>query len=157
MKKVSSFFTLVLVILLSISVEKAEAQSMGKQTVAMMQESPAGSKIIRFIKAVNKGEPVSEEFIKTIFHEDLIAKAGLGRLKEIMENDIPQNDGKLTVYLMKRTERYKFEIFVKGSKSNEWLKMEFLHKGANPYRIVSLGLDAIDNAPEGVDKPIKLD
>lgn len=157
MKRVSSIFTLLFVVLLSIWAQQAEAQSMGKQTLAMMEESPAGSKIIRFIKAVNKGEGVSEEFIKTIFHEDLIAKAGLGRLKEIMENEIPENDGKLSVYLMRRTERFKFEIFAKGSKSNEWLKMEFLHKGANPYRIVSLGLDAIDNAPEGADKPIKLD
>lgn len=157
MKKVNNVFTFLAVAFLLIFAPQVQAQSMGKQTVAMMEESPAGSKILRFVKAVNKGESVSDDFIKTIFHEDLIAKAGLVKLKNIIETDIPENDGKLSLYLVERTERFKFVVHAKGSKSNEWLKLEFLHKGAAPYRIESLGVDVVDEAPEGADKVMKID
>lgn len=142
---------------LLISVQQIHAQSMGKQTVAMMEESPAGSKILSFVKAVNKGEAVTDEFIKSIFHEDLIAKAGLVRLKNIIEADMPENDGKLSLYLVERTERFRFVVHAKGSKSGEWLKLDFLHKGAAPYKIESLGVDTVDNAPKGADKAMKID
>ncbi|MCE7995338.1 MAG: hypothetical protein HEP71_25395 [Roseivirga sp.] len=157
MKKINSAFALLLMISLLAGGEIARAQSMGKQTVAMLEESPAGSKILRFVKAVNKGEAIPDDFIKLIFHEDLIAKAGLAGLKNMMENDIPENDGKLTLYLVERVERFKFVLYAKGSKSPGWLKMDFTHKGSSPYKIVGVGVDGIDEAPERADKPMKID
>lgn len=157
MKKINSAFAFILVAFLLAAGQITQAQSMGKQTVAMLEESPAGSKILRFVKAANKGEAISDDFIKLIFHEDLIAKAGLAGLKNIMENDIPENDGKLTVYRVERVERFKFVMYAKGSKSGGWLKMDFTHKGSSPYKIVGVGVDGIDEAPEGVDKPMKID
>lgn len=157
MKKTNKIASYLVACLLVFSSSSIQAQSMGNQTVAMLKESPAGSKVLSFIKAINKGEAVTDDFIKEIMDEDLIAKVGLAGLKNIIENDIPENDGKLTVYKVDRVERYKFMVYAKGSKSNEWIQMDFTHKGEAPYRIVGIGVDIIDGAPEGADKPMKID
>lgn len=156
MKKVKSTYRLSIIALFLISAQFIQAQSLGNQTVAMLEESPAGSKVLSFVKAVNKGEAVSDDFIKGIFHEDLIAKAGLAQLRNIIEVDVPENDGKLTVYRVERVERFKFVMYAKGSKSGGWLKMDFTHKGSAPYKIVGVGVDGIDEVPEGIDKPMKI-
>ena len=132
------------------------AQQMGKQTVAQLKESPAGSKIITFINTVNKGEAVSDEFIQELMSEALIKKAGLGQLKNIMENDIPENDGKLTVYMVDRKERFKYEVYAKGTASEGWLKLEFFMDETRPYKIKGIGIDGTE-APEGVGEPMKID
>lgn len=157
MKKLNQVFAFFLMASFLMAGQSVQAQNMGKQTAAMLKESPAGKKILSFINAANKGEAVTDEFIKSIFHEDIIAKAGLVRLKNMIENDIPENDGKLTVYLVNRVERYKFVVYAKGGKSDEWLQMDFTHKEARPFKIVGVGLDVIDDAPEGADKPMKID
>ena len=155
MKKLKTTIAIALVMLLCLSVD-SYAQQMGKQTVAQLKESPAGSKIITFINTVNKGEAVSDEQIQALMSEALIKKAGLGQLKNIMENDIPENDGKLTLYMVDRKERFKYEVYAKGTASEGWLKLEFFMDEARPYKIKGIGIDGTE-APEGVGEPMKID
>ena len=154
MKKLKMTFVFALTLMLGLTMN-SYAQQMGKQTVAQMKESPAGSKILTFINTVNKGEEVPETLIEEIMSEALIKKAGLGQLKNIMENDIPENDGKLTVYMVDRKERFKYEVYAKGTASEGWLKLEFTMDNTRPYKIKGIGIDGTE-APEGVTEPMKI-
>lgn len=131
-------------------------QHMGNQTVAQLKESPAGNKVITFVNTVNKGEEPSDELIKSIFSEALIKKTGLIRLKSMIGTDIPENDGKLTLYKVDRAERLKFKAFALGSNTNEWVQLEFTFvRQGQDYKISGLGLDIVDK-PEGVGDPMKI-
>lgn len=148
--------TMILTALLMLTGFQLSAQRLGKQTVAMMAESPAASKIITFINTVNAGEKVSDELVNSIFSRALIEKAGAGQLKNMMTRDIPENDGKLAVYVVDRIERLKFYVYAKGSKSDEWVKMDFTFDASDNYKIKGVGVDIIDAAPEGAGEPMKI-
>ena len=124
------------------------SQTTGKQSVGMLEESPAGMKTIRFIKAVNKDLTADEKFITTNFTSSLIEKSGKEKLLKILTEEISSNDGKLTVFSVNRPSTFKYEYFVEGSKSG-WLKIIFLMDNQNPYKIKGFELDGIEK-PEGV-------
>jgi len=155
MKKLKFQALLCLGLLIGLGLQ-VQAQQTGKQTVAMLKESPAGSKIITFVNAINKGETVTDELVQSIMSDALLKKAGMAQLKNMMENDIPENDGKLTVYKVERVEMRKFELYALGSKSNEWVKMDFTIMDGRPYKIRGIGVDIVDK-PGDVGEPMKFD
>ncbi len=84
--------------LLMLGTHTVFSQITGKQSVGMLEESPAGMKTIRFIKAVNKDLTADEKFITTNFTSSLIEKSGMEKLLKILTEEISSNDGKLTVF-----------------------------------------------------------
>ncbi len=137
------FFLLVLFVFTN---QQAQAQTTGKQTAAMLSQSPAGGKIVRFIKAVNATD-ANEAFIKRNFEPKLVEKQTVSKLLGIINEAIPSEDGKLTVYSADRMETFKYELIAKGSKGG-WVKLGFTFEENEPYRIAGFTLDGID-APSG--------
>lgn len=120
------------------------AQTMGKQTIAQLEESPAGTKILWFIDAVNEGKAVTEEQVTQMFDVKLIEKMGMDFLQEAIA-DIQDNDGTLTVYSIKRKKVTEYTLDLKGEKSGSWLKMKMFFQDQRPYKIAGF---LLDSAPE---------
>jgi hypothetical protein len=137
------------------SINMSTAQTMGKQSLAMLDASPAGIMVIEFIRAVNKKGAVGDVFYDEVISKKLIDKHGKEKLGEMLIDDIRANDGELTAYLVNRTGRVKFEAYVKGGKSG-WLKLDFTCDPEDGYKLSGIGVEGIDDAPEGADKPMKI-
>jgi hypothetical protein len=130
-------------------------QTTGKQTIGMIKESPAGSKTLRFIKAVNKDLTADEKFITTNFTTAVIEKVGgAEKLIAMLGKEIPANDGVLTVYSVNRPTTFKYEYTAKGSKSG-WLKIIFHMDNQEPYRIKGFELELIEK-PDGIGEVMTL-
>ncbi len=141
----------------SFNVAQAQMPSMGKQTVAMLEVSPAGSKIIDFVKLINSGEAITDTAMESLISAKLIEKHGKDGIREAVFQDIRNNDGKLTLYVVNRAERAKFEVYAKGSKeAGSWLKMEFMIEPEQPYKIAGVGVEVVDDGPKDADKPMKI-
>jgi hypothetical protein len=144
----------ILMILLLTTIS-AFGQTTGKQTTGMLKESPAGSKTLRFIKAVNKDLTVDEKFVTTNFTSSIIEKVGgTEKLIAMLGKEIPTNDGVLTVYGVNRPSTFKYEYIAKGSNSG-WLKIVFHMDNQNPYRIKGFELELIDK-PDGIGDAMDL-
>ncbi|WP_420318512.1 hypothetical protein [Ekhidna sp.] len=138
---------LVFTLLLGITISVA-SQQQGKQTLAMLNDSPAGSKIVWFLDAVKAGE-VSEESIKKYFSPKLIEKMGADKLLAAFE-DIKMNDGTLIMYQADRKNMTEYKMIVKGTKSNEWMEMGFYFEGERPYRIAGFTIDSKEGSFESL-------
>ncbi|MEP1033016.1 hypothetical protein [Ekhidna sp.] len=123
-------------------------QTMGKQSVAQLEESPAGSKILWFMDVVKGGEAISDEVIKTKFAPKLIEKMGLDELKNMI-TDLQQKEGVLLVYKAKREKVTQYKLKVKGKKSNQWFEMQFYFEESRPYRLLGFTIDSVDGMEEG--------
>lgn len=62
----------------------AVSQQKGKQTLAQLEDSPAGSKIIWFLDALEVGE-MSDQSIVKYFAPKLIDKSGVDKLKGVLK------------------------------------------------------------------------
>lgn len=124
------------------------AQQKGKQSLAQLRESPAGSKIIWFLDAVESGN-LTGESISKYFAPKLIDKIGSDKLVTAFE-DIKMNDGSLVLYQADRKKMTEYELIVKGTKSNEWMKMGFYFEDENPYRIAGFTIDTTDGSFESL-------
>ena len=144
-----------MLMILLLSTVSVFSQTTGKQTIGMIKESPAGSKTLRFIKAVNKDLTVDEKFIATNFTSSLIDKVGgAAKLIAMLGKEVPTNDGVLTVYFVNRPTTFKYEYTAKGSKSG-WLKIIFHMDNQEPYRIKGFELELIDK-PDGIGEAMTL-
>ncbi len=123
------------------------AQTMGKQTAAQLDESPAGSKILWFIDSVNGGKPVSEGDIKSYFAPKLIDKVGSGELQNMI-TELQENEGSMTIYKARRVKVTEYKITALGSKSGEWLVMQFYFEDSNPYRMLGFTIDSAEGMVE---------
>lgn len=70
------------------------AQTTGKQTKSMLERSPAGEKLIRFVKAVNGEMEVNEDFVNTNFSNKGIKN--LGDAPKVF-NELAEQNGKMVV------------------------------------------------------------
>ena len=68
--------------------------------------------------------------------------------------EIPSNDGVLTVYSINRPTTFKYEYTTQGSKSG-WLKIVFHMDNQNPYRIKGFELELIEK-PDGIGEAMEL-
>ncbi|MEQ8903860.1 hypothetical protein [Ekhidna sp.] len=120
------------------------SQQKGEQSLAQLEESPAGSKIIWFLDALEAGE-MSDQSIEKYFAPKLIDKSGVDKLKGAFEN-IKNNDGRLILYQADRKNITEYKLIVKGTKSNEWMAMGFIFEDDSPYRIAGFTIDSIEGA-----------
>ena len=160
-RMIKNFFSTVLTLaLVAVSTQNLQAQgpTMGKQTLAMMEASPAGSNVVAFFKTLNENKPVTDEQLDAIISKALIDKYGKAEIKTAVFQDIRDNDGAITVYMVNRTARNKYEVYARGTVEAEaWLKMEFTLDENTPYKVRGVGVEVVDAAPEGVgDKPMKI-
>ncbi|WP_424961350.1 hypothetical protein [Ekhidna sp.] len=137
------FYSLVLAITVS-----ASAQQTGKQSLAQLKESPAGSKIIWFFDAVKSGN-ISTESVEKYFSPKLIEKMGADELLAAFE-DIRMNDGALIMYQADRKKMTEYKLIVKGTKSNEWMEMGFYFEDESPYRIAGFTIDTTEGSFESL-------
>ena len=149
------FTTGIILLIIFLSNNIVLGQTTGKQTTGMLKESPAGSKTLRFIKAVNKDLTVNESFITTNFTAAIIDKVGgSDKLVTMLQKDIPTEDGALTIYSVNRPSNFEYEYIANASKSG-WLKIIFHMDNKNPYKIKGFELEGIDK-PAGVGEPMNL-
>lgn len=127
------------------------AQQMGKQTLAQLEESPAGSKIIWFFDEVNSGS-LSDESIEKYFSAKLIERVGFDRLKAAF-TDVVENDGKIILYQANKLKITEYRLLAKGSKSKGWLEMKFYFEESAPYGIRGYTTDSVPPG-DGSLKPI---
>lgn len=116
------------------------AQQRGPQTLSQLEESPAGSKILDYIEAANKGTSVSDAWIKGLFSPKLIDAAGMGALKGMTEES-KKLEGKLVIYEANRVGMYKYKLKIE-SQQNGWYDMVFTFEENDPYRITGITLDS---------------
>ncbi|MEP0987464.1 Cpe/LpqF family protein [Ekhidna sp.] len=134
-------FTYLFLLGITISIS---AQQKGKQTLAQLEESPAGSKIIWFFDAVKSGG-ISAESIEKHFSPKLVEKMGSDKLMSAFDN-IKMNDGTLIMYQADRKKITEYKLIVKGTKSNEWMEMNFYFEDNPPYRIAGFTIDTIEGS-----------
>ena len=121
------------------------AQTTGSQTKSMLQRSPAGEKLIRFVQAVNGDLEVNEDFVNTNF-----SKKGVENLGEPSKafNELAEKNGKLVVYEVYRKSYFTFDFTIKGAKSG-WVMLSFDMHNQMPYGINSYEVKSIDT-PEKI-------
>ncbi|WP_370086364.1 hypothetical protein [Ekhidna sp.] len=127
----------------------ATSQQRGKQSLAQLEESPAGTKIIWFLDAVKSGK-MSEEAVEKYFAPKLIEKMGADKLKGAFEN-IRNNDGTLIMYQADRKNMTEYKLIVKGTKSNEWMEMGFFFEDNPPYRIAGFTIDTTEKSFDSLE------
>lgn len=133
-------------ILLISAFQFCTAQKMGPQTLAMLQESPAGSKIITFFEWINDGTEVSEDMLGQIFDSEVIERNGPGRMLSMFEN-IRSQDGQLELYDAERVSVSQYDLTVRGLASEEFLSMSFEFTSKPPYKIRGLMLENSNGKP----------
>ena len=128
-------------------------QQLGPQTLADLEESPAGSNIIRFLHAINETETFVAEDLPQVFAQSLIEKRGTTRLLEVMA-DIKAHEGLIELYEAERTSAFRYELKAKGLKLDEWIDISLELENRPPYKISALhGLD-ISSIPAKAAEPM---
>ena len=157
MKKLLTTILIMTIAACSFSQDTAKKIAHGKQSVEQLKNSPAGSKILAVLNAINaQGEKVNEDFVKKHFSPASIERNGVERLIDILVHDIPDNEGKLTVYEISRQDKLNFIVFAKASHHFDWLEMGFKIEEDNPYRIEGLSLDVGGPGPAKVGATMKI-
>lgn len=126
------------------------AQKMGKQSLAQLKESPAGSKIVWFMDAIKLGEEVSDEVMEAQFAPKLIEKMGIDNLKNAIA-DLQQNEGQLSLYSAKRVKMTQYRLKVKGKKSGEWFEMLFYFEESEPFRMLGFTMDSVEEGNDTIE------
>lgn len=134
--------TLALFLLLS---PESWAQQMGPQDKGQLEESPAGSKVIRFLKWINTEETLTEQNINSLISDRLVNKYGFEGLKELLE-DVQANSGQLSLYDANRIGMFEYEVKMKASEGQQWIDGKVKLESKSPYRIDGFELDMSQEA-----------
>ncbi len=139
-------------VLLAVSISLS-GQQLGPQTLDDLEGSPAGSNVIRFLKAINATETFAAEDLPQIFAQSLIEKRGTARLLDVMA-DIKAHEGLIELYEAERTSTFRYELKAKGLKLDEWIDISLELEDQPPYKIKALhGLD-ISSIPAKTTTPM---
>lgn len=139
-------------LLLFLATTFTTAQHLGPQTLEQLQESPAGSRILTFISTVNSPETPTEDWVQANFSPSLLEKLGVKGLLSFI-SQIREMDGGLQIYDASRKEMFAYKMKAKGTRSGNWVDMDFLFEEKPPYRIKGFGLDLSDQ-PAQAQQPL---
>lgn len=115
------------------------AQHLGQQSLAQLEESPAGKYVIAFIQLINEGKEVSATDIPRLFSPSIIERNTAENLINIVL-DIRESDGQLELYEADRVEKFQYNLLLKGLNHEEFLAMELNMAEKEPYKIEGLRL-----------------
>ena len=132
------------------------SQTMGYQNLNQLEESPAGSKIIRFIQLINSGEEITEQHVQQLFAKTFIERHTAEKLLAIFQ-DIREVDGQLALYDANRVETFKYEVKAMGLKENNWLDMPFTFEKSPPYKIKGIGVNITGKKAKASDPMLSPD
>lgn len=128
-------------------------QQLGQQTLAQLEESPAGSNVLHFLNAINETQTFVAEDLAAIFAQSLIDKRGTQMLLDVMA-DIKAHEGLIELYEAERTSTFRYELKAKGLKLDEWIDISMELEDNPPYKIKALhGLD-ISSIPAKATVPM---
>lgn len=128
------------------------AQQRGPQTLGQLKESPAGSKILNYVTAINRGEDMTEEWVKKQFVPKLITSQGMDKLIGYLK-DVQTNEQQLSIYEANRLGMFKYKLKAKSKKTGEWLDLVFTFEESEPYRIAGYTIESTDNGAKA-QKPL---
>lgn len=140
-----SRFTLVLLLSIFLSSGQSAAQTIGPQTLDQLRESPAGSKILTFITAVNDRVAPTDKWAQENFSPSLLEKIGMEGLFNFIAQ-IKEMDGGLQIYDASRVEQFTYKLKAKGITSGNWVDVDFFFEEEPSYRIRGFGLDISDES-----------
>lgn len=149
MKKVS--ITMIPILILLCLGAPALAQQLGPQSLAQLQESPVGSRVLQFLNAINEGNRKDEAFIQSLFSQALIDKRGAARLADMLA-DIHQNDAPLALYEANRKEATEYQLKLMSG-DGKWLDATLYLDASAPYKVKGLAID-VTFSPSAVAAPI---
>lgn len=148
LSKITLLFSLVLIS--SFTYSQGQQPQTGKQSIHQLKGSPAGSKVVAVINAINgEGEEVNESFVKKYFSPGNIERNGVDKLITIISKDIARNDGKVTVYEANRKSMFEYSLLVKGTNQGNWMEFTFKIEPNQPYRVDGLMIRAGIDPPAG--------
>lgn len=130
----------------------ATAQQAGPQTLGMLEESPAGSNVLRFLEAVNSNGPVDEALVKKLFAQKLIDKHGAAKLMDMLK-DIRQNDAPVALYDANRKTTFEYAMKLQRAATGGWLDLTFKLEENLPFKVAGISID-ISNKPAESEEPI---
>ncbi len=130
-----------LCIIYSLAVALVSAQQKGSQSLAQLEESPAGSKIIWFLDQVAEGEKISEELVNQYFSPKLIDKMGAEKLISMI-TQLNKDESEFHLYKVNRRSMFEYKLKLKGMQSKEWFDMVFYFEDGMPYRITGVTIDS---------------
>lgn len=136
MTKKSIFFS---VLISLFALQPLWAQTTGMQTLAQLKESPAGSKILKFIDIINNNRAFTDELIKELFSATIIQKHKISGLRGFLE-DVKTNDKTITLFDANRKGMFKYELKIKNT-AGEWVNMPFTFEKEPPYGIEGVGAE----------------
>ena len=139
------------ILILLLSSQLVYAQQMGPQTIEQLQESPAGSNILKYIDLYNSEASLSSENLKTVFAEEVFEKIPIDDLIQILEEGRMQ-DGQIALYEALRLEKFHYELLFKSIGNQDWMKGSFMLEKQAPYKIVGFGFD--NGKPSNNESPI---
>ena len=133
MKTIVKNTLIIALLMIGMGTTQAQTPKMGNQTLEMLEQSPAGSKIIEFIKVINTAAEITDDHLEALISEKLTKKYGKVSVKQQVFEDLQANDGKITVYKVDRVETGKYEVYAKGSiEPDVWLKFDFFVEDGTP-------------------------
>ncbi len=147
-KQITPIVTFLFLLFVSVS----NAQQLGPQTLAMLEESPAGIRIVQFLSAVNDDSPVDEALVQKLFAQKLIDKHGAGNLMGMLR-DIRRNDAPVALYDASRTSQFEYALKLRSTATGGWLSLGLNLEEAPPFKVQGLSID-ITHQPAAAEQPI---
>jgi hypothetical protein len=106
------------------------AQTTGIQTLAMLEQSPAGTKTVRFVHAMNGKMDVDASFFSNNFTAK--GKETAGDIKGFV--NLIDSYGTLDVFQVNRTSIFTYVFTVNSAKAG-WQTLTFYMHDQHPYKI----------------------
>lgn len=110
----------------------SSGQTRGPQTLAQLEDSPAGSRTLKLLDLINSEMNFSNEN-KSLFSENYLSKKTEKGLYESI-TDLQNKNGKIVLYSAERLSMYKYEMLVKSEHDN-WLAIIIEIQQGPPFAI----------------------
>jgi len=136
-KQITPILTLIFFLLFN---SLALAQQPGPQALAMLEDSPAGSQVLKFLKAVNDGKGQDETLVRSIFSEALIEKRGIGSLSGILQA-LHNNDAPLVLFEVYRKDKFEYQLKLFGNGNGKWLDATLFLEDNAPCKVKGFRID----------------
>ncbi|MCO6476402.1 MAG: serine hydrolase [Phaeodactylibacter sp.] len=147
-KQITPIVTFLFLLFVSVS----NAQQPGPQTLAMLEESPAGSRALQFLEAVNDDSPVDEALVQKLFAQKLIDKHGTAKLADMLK-DIRRNDAPVALYDAHRNAKFEYALKLQSTATGGWLGLVLYLEENPPFKVAGISID-VSNKPAEKEEPI---
>lgn len=128
------------------------AQFPAPQTLAQLQSSPAGARILQYLDLLNSDTIVSEDAIRALYSKGLLEKYQPKDFVSMLD-DVRQRDGQLALYEATLIREVEYALKLRSLKNDRWLDATMTFEKKAPFQLAGFGLHS-DAQPAETGEPL---